>query len=68
MGQYQNIHPTLRDNKLPMLDQGMSALFEDLEQRGLLEDTVVIWMGEFSRTPRINQTQAVTIGHEVGVL
>ena len=65
---HQNIHPTLRDNKLPMLDQGMSALFEDLEQRGLLEDTVVIWMGEFSRTFRINQTQAVTIGHEAGVL
>ena len=32
----------------------MSALVEDLEQRGLLEDTVIIWMGEFSRTPRIN--------------
>lgn len=52
---HQNIHPTLRDTKLPMLDQGMSALFEDLEQRGLIDDTVVIWMGEFSRTPRINQ-------------
>ena len=52
---HQNIFPTLRDNKLPMLDQGMSALIEDLEQRGLLEDTAIIWMGEFSRTPRINQ-------------
>jgi uncharacterized protein (DUF1501 family) len=52
---HQNIHATLRDNKLPMLDQGMSALFEDLEQRELLQDTVIIWMGEFSRTPRINQ-------------
>ena len=52
---HQNIHPMLRDTKLPMLDQGMSALFEDLEQRGLIDDTVVIWMGEFSRTPRINQ-------------
>lgn len=52
---HQNIFPTLRDNKLPMLDQGMSALVEDLEQRGLLKDTAIIWMGEFSRTPRINQ-------------
>jgi len=51
---HQNIFPTLRDNKLPMLDQGMSALLEDLEERGLIDDTVVIWMGEFSRTPRIN--------------
>mgnify|MGYP003117044383 FL=1 len=52
---HQNIFPTLRDNKLPMLDKGMSALVEDLEQRGLLKDTAIIWMGEFSRTPRINQ-------------
>jgi uncharacterized protein (DUF1501 family) len=27
---------------------------EDLEQRGMLQDTAIIWMGEFSRTPRIN--------------
>ena len=52
---HQNIFPTLKDTKLPMLDQGMSALVEDLEQRGLLDDTAIIWMGEFSRTPRINQ-------------
>jgi hypothetical protein len=51
---HQNIFPTLKDTKLPMLDQGMSALVEDLEQRGTLKDTVIIWMGEFSRTPRIN--------------
>ncbi len=51
---HQNIFPTLRDNKLPELDQGMSALLEDLAQRGLLQDTAVIWMGEFSRTPGIN--------------
>ena len=51
---HQNIFPTLKDTKLPMLDRGMSALIEDLEQRGLLQDTVIIWMGEFSRTPRIN--------------
>jgi hypothetical protein len=40
--------------KLPILDRAMSALVEDLDQRGLLQDTAVIWMGEFSRTPRIN--------------
>ena len=32
----------------------MSALIEDLEQRGRLADTAIIWMGEFGRTPRIN--------------
>ena len=51
---HQNIFPTLQNQKLPELDRAMSALMEDLAQRGLLEDTAVIWMGEFSRTPRIN--------------
>ena len=51
---HQNIFDTLQNQKLPMLDQGMSALFEDLAARGMLESTAVIWMGEFGRTPRIN--------------
>jgi uncharacterized protein (DUF1501 family) len=51
---HQNIHTTLKDTKLPVIDKGMSALVEDLDQRGLLQDTAIIWMGEFSRTPRIN--------------
>ncbi len=51
---HQNIHNTLKDDKLPTLDKAMSALMEDLEQRGLLQDTVVFWMGEFGRTPQIN--------------
>ncbi len=51
---HSNIHATLRDTKLPELDKAMSALVEDLEQRELLQDTAIIWMGEFSRTPRIN--------------
>ena len=37
------------------LDQGMSALLDDLQQRGLLAQTLVIWMGDFGRTPRINE-------------
>lgn len=36
------------------IDQPMSQLVVDLEQRGLLDSTLVIWMGEFGRTPRIN--------------
>ena len=39
---------------MPMLDQGVSALVEDLEQRGMLEDTSVVVWGEFGRTPKIN--------------
>ena len=51
---HQNIFPTLKDQRMPMMDQAMSALVEDLSQRGLLQDTAIIWMGEFGRTPRIN--------------
>ncbi len=40
---------------LPCLDQGLSALLTDLTERGLLERTLVVCMGEFGRTPRINQ-------------
>jgi uncharacterized protein (DUF1501 family) len=36
------------------LDQAFSALLDDLAQRGLLETTTIVWMGEFGRTPRIN--------------
>lgn len=37
-----------------VLDTGWSALLEDLEVRGLLDSTLVVWMGEFGRTPVIN--------------
>jgi hypothetical protein len=38
---------------LPPADQSLAALLEDLAQRGLLETTLVVWMGEFGRTPRM---------------
>jgi uncharacterized protein (DUF1501 family) len=37
-----------------VLDQGWAALMADLKQRGLLESTMIVWMGEFGRTPQIN--------------
>jgi Protein of unknown function (DUF1501) len=37
-----------------VLDPAMSTLIEDLKERGLLDSTLVIWMGEFGRTPKIN--------------
>ncbi|MBX3415069.1 MAG: DUF1501 domain-containing protein [Pirellulales bacterium] len=40
--------------EMPLLDQGVSALIEDLEQRGMLDDVSVVVWGEFGRTPRIN--------------
>ncbi len=47
--------PALQGELLPMLDQSLSALLEDLQQRGRLEQTLVLCMGEFGRTPRINK-------------
>jgi len=44
----------LRETLAPRLDQTLSALLEDLQQRGLLESTIVIATGEFGRTPDIN--------------
>ncbi|MBA62360.1 MAG: hypothetical protein CMJ76_08330 [Planctomycetaceae bacterium] len=49
-----NIFPILKDRLLPPLDQGLAALLTDLEQRGMLEDTFVVLIGEFGRTPKIN--------------
>lgn len=42
------------ERNLPIIDQLVSALFEDLENRGMLEKTLVVLCGEFSRTPRMN--------------
>jgi hypothetical protein len=39
---------------MTQVDDGMSALVMDLKERGLLDTTLVIWMGEFGRTPKIN--------------
>jgi hypothetical protein len=51
---HADIFSTLADRKLPELDKAMSALVSDLAERGMLDDTAIIWMGEFSRTPNIN--------------
>jgi hypothetical protein len=48
-----NHNARVRDVLLPPADQSFSALLEDLHARGLLEETLVIWMGEFGRTPRM---------------
>jgi hypothetical protein len=44
----------LRDQLLPPCDRAFSALVEDLHERGLLDSTLVIMLGEFGRTPKIN--------------
>lgn len=44
----------LKEALMPPMDQAYSALLEDLEQRGMLDETLVVWMGEFGRSPKIN--------------
>jgi hypothetical protein len=44
----------LKNNLVPPMETAFAALLDDLEQRGLLDSTLVIWMGDFGRTPRIN--------------
>jgi uncharacterized protein (DUF1501 family) len=48
----------LRDQLLPPADRGLAALLEDLEQRGLLGETLLVWVGEFGRSPRITRANA----------
>ncbi|HEU4751894.1 MAG TPA: DUF1501 domain-containing protein, partial [Armatimonadota bacterium] len=44
----------MKNRLVPPMETAFSALLEDLEQRGLLEETLVVWMGDFGRTPKIN--------------
>jgi hypothetical protein len=50
---HNDIFPTLKDHLLPRFDCNVSALLDDLQQRGLLDTTLVVCMGEFGRAPRI---------------
>src|SRR5205807_827835 len=46
----------LKTRLCPPADQAFSALLEDLEQRGPLDETLIVWTGEFGRTPRVGQS------------
>lgn len=51
---HTKIFSALRGGHMTNLDQGLTALITDLEQRGLLDSTLVVMLGEFGRTPKIN--------------
>ena len=53
--------PILRKSLLPFFDKGFSALLEDMSDRGLLDETLLVVMGEFGRTPKIGQATVSTI-------
>ena len=50
---HNDIFEGLQHHLLPRFDQGFSALIEDLDEKGMLEDTLVICMGEFGRAPLV---------------
>ncbi len=48
-----NNFPALKDRLMPPADRAFSALLDDLSERGLLDETLVVWVGEFGRNPNI---------------
>ncbi|MDP7276134.1 MAG: DUF1501 domain-containing protein [Planctomycetaceae bacterium] len=51
---HDNAFPLLKDCLLPPTDRGISALLDDLEESGLLDETLIVMLGEMGRTPKIN--------------
>jgi len=51
---HKDHNKSIKSLLMPMMDQAFTALLEDLDQRGLLDETLVIWFGEFGRTPKLN--------------
>ena len=51
---HDNNFPLLRDCLLPPTDKGMSALLDDLQSLGLLDETLIVMIGEMGRTPKVN--------------
>lgn len=51
---HENNFNAMKNGLLPPLDSGYAALLKDLHQRGMLDTTLVVWMGEFGRTPVVN--------------
>ncbi len=47
--------PIVEKRHLPITEQTLPALLNDLDERGMLDETLVVWMGEFGRTPNINK-------------
>ena len=48
----------LKERLMPAADQAFSALLDDLSDRGMLDETLVLWTGEFGRTPKVGQVNS----------
>jgi hypothetical protein len=51
---HQNNFKSLKDSRIPPVDQALPQLLIDLEQRGMLDNTLVCWLTDFGRTPNVN--------------
>ena len=51
---HTNNFEALQKHRMPQIDQGIPALLEDLAEQGMLDSTLVVWMTDFGRTPKIN--------------
>jgi hypothetical protein len=52
---HTRMYPIIEKYHLPITEQTLPTLLNDLDGRGLLDDTLVVWVGEFGRTPKINE-------------
>lgn len=52
---HRGIFKSMKDSDGPKMDQGVAALINDLDERGMLDSTLVICLGEFGRTPKVNK-------------
>ena len=51
---HRNHFPLIKDSLIPRADQTLAAMLADLSDRGMLDDTLIVWMGEFGRSPKIS--------------
>ncbi len=52
------MYPIIEKRHLPITDDTLPVFLNDLDERGLLDTTLVVWLGEFGRTPRINSNKS----------
>src|SRR5262249_54073666 len=55
---HRNHFPLVKDSLVPRADRALATLLDDLHQRGMLGETLVVWMGDFGRTPKITRPWA----------
>jgi membrane-anchored protein YejM (alkaline phosphatase superfamily) len=65
---HANIFPAMRTRLAPPADQAIAALLEDLSSRGMLDETLVVCLGEFGRTPRFSKASRGHWPHAQSIL